>query len=453
MHCKIKLFSVFILSSVLVASVAASNEEIQRMIQQGSFEKALVLAEEQLSVNPDEIQTLFLKGLILARMDRLKESEAVFIGLTEKHPELPEPYNNLAVVYAASGDYDKAEEALRQAINTHPSYATAHENLGDIYAKMASQAYNNALKLDSDNQETREKLSMISDLISVPEAVAVAQSVPKTAPTSVKKEIKSEPTLAKFEPEPTNLLEPPFDRDAARKDAESRMQEEKKQLEEIYSKNTEEIKKLQEMKARAEAQIKKAREQLEKQASESRRELDEARNLKDSVKEERKKLEKEAEQQRAKQAELEKNVKAKAKALLNEEKRKLADKIAQNNEELEQAQKEKAVAEVITAVNSWANAWSAKDVDNYIKSYSAKFVPPNKLTLSKWQEQRRLRLTKPSFIKVILNNVKVEILSQDLALVRFVQIYQSDNYKDQVNKQLLLNNVDGDWLISKEESS
>jgi tetratricopeptide (TPR) repeat protein len=232
MHCKIKLFSVFILSSVLVASVAASNEEIQRMIQQGSFEKALVLAEEQLSVNPDEIQTLFLKGLILARMDRLKESEAVFIGLTEKHPELPEPYNNLAVVYAASGDYDKAEEALRQAINTHPSYATAHENLGDIYAKMASQAYNNALKLDSDNQETREKLSMISDLISVPEAVAVAQSVPKTAPTSVKKEIRSEPTLAKFEPEPTNLLEPPFDRDAARKDAESRMQEEKKQLEE-----------------------------------------------------------------------------------------------------------------------------------------------------------------------------------------------------------------------------
>jgi len=326
MHCKIKLFSVFILSSVLVASVAASNEEIQRMIQQGSFEKALVLAEEQLSVNPDEIQTLFLKGLILARMDRLKESEAVFIGLTEKHPELPEPYNNLAVVYAASGDYDKAEEALRQAINTHPSYATAHENLGDIYAKMASQAYNNALKLDSDNQETREKLSMISDLISVPEAVAVAQSVPKTAPTSVKKEIKSEPTLARFEPEPTNLLEPPFDRDAARK-------------------------------------------------------------------------------------------------------------------------------EVITAVNSWANAWSAKDVDNYIKSYSAKFVPPNKLTRSKWQEQRRLRLTKPSFIKVILNNVKVEILSQDLALVRFVQIYQSDNYKDQVNKQLLLNNVDGDWLISKEESS
>lgn len=175
MHIKIKLFSIIILSSVLATSVSASNEEIQRLIQQGSFEKALVLAEDQLSRNPDEIQTLFLKGLILARMDRLKESAIVFISLTEQHPELPEPYNNLAVVYAAMGDYDKAEEALRQAINTHPSYATAHENLGDIYAKMASQAYNNALKLDSNNKETKEKLSMISDLISAPEPVAVAQ--------------------------------------------------------------------------------------------------------------------------------------------------------------------------------------------------------------------------------------------------------------------------------------
>jgi len=310
------------------------------LIQQGSFEKALVLAEEQLAENPDEIQTLFLKGLILARMDRLKESEAVFIGLTEKHPELPEPYNNLAVVYAASGDYDKAEEALRMAINTHPSYATAHENLGDIYAKMASQAYNNALKLDSTNQETKEKLSMISDLISAPQPVAVAQKAevmkpvpeslaqnePKPAATIAKTKIESAPTLAKFKPEPTTILEPPFDKETAGK-------------------------------------------------------------------------------------------------------------------------------EVKSAVNSWANAWSAKDVDNYVNSYSAKFVPPNKLSRSKWQEQRRVRLSKPRYIKVILDEVRIEILNQDLALVRFVQTYQSDNYKDQVNKQLLLNKVDGVWLISREESS
>jgi len=151
-----------------------------------------------------------------------------------------------------------------------------------------------------------------------------------------------------------------------KKDAESRMQEEKEKLEEIYSKNTEEMKKLQEMKARAEEQIRKAKEQLEKQASESRRELDEARSLKDSVKAEKKKIEEEAKQQRAKQAELEKSVKAKAKALLNEERRKLADKIAQNNEELEQAQKEKAVAEA-------GRVAAKEEAEKIIEEYKAQF--------------------------------------------------------------------------------
>jgi len=151
-----------------------------------------------------------------------------------------------------------------------------------------------------------------------------------------------------------------------KKEAESRMQEEKEKLEEIYSKNTEEMKKLQEMKARAEEQIKKAKEQLEKQASESRRELDEAKSLKDSVKAEKKKIEKEAEQQRIKQAELEKNVKAKAKALLNEERRKLADKIAQNNEELEQAQKEKEIAEA-------GRVAAKQEADKIIEEYKAQF--------------------------------------------------------------------------------
>ena len=152
----------------------------------------------------------------------------------------------------------------------------------------------------------------------------------------------------------------------SKKDAAFRMEEEKEKLKEVYTRNTEEMKKLQEMKARAEAQIKKAREQLEKQASESRRELDEARSLKDSVKEAKKKIEEEAEQQRIKHAELEKNVKAKAKALLNDERRKLAEKIAQNNEELEQAQKEKAVAEA-------GRVAAKEEAEKIIEEYKAQF--------------------------------------------------------------------------------
>src|SRR2546425_9737176 len=76
---------------------------------------------------------------------------SIFTKLTQDYPELPEPYNNLAVIYASQGQYEKARAALEQSIRTHPSYATAYENLGDVYAKLASQAYDKALQLDSSN--------------------------------------------------------------------------------------------------------------------------------------------------------------------------------------------------------------------------------------------------------------------------------------------------------------
>jgi tetratricopeptide (TPR) repeat protein len=48
---------------------------------------------------------------------------AVFSKLTEDYPELPEPYNNLAVLYAQQKQYDKARTALEMAIRIHPGYA------------------------------------------------------------------------------------------------------------------------------------------------------------------------------------------------------------------------------------------------------------------------------------------------------------------------------------------
>jgi hypothetical protein len=72
------------------------------------------------------------------------------------------------------------------AIRTHPSYATAHENLGDIYAKMASQAYDKALQLDRGNQAAQSKLNLIKDLFSQgsrPQTkVAAAKVEPAPAP-------------------------------------------------------------------------------------------------------------------------------------------------------------------------------------------------------------------------------------------------------------------------------
>lgn len=170
------------LTLVSAPSRADETDEVSKLIQQGALDKALARTDAYLANRPKDPQMRFLKGLILAERNKTNDAIAIFSKLTEDYPELPEPYNNLAVLYAGRGEYDKAREALEMAIRTHPSYATAHENLGDIYAKMASQSYDKALQLDNRNQTAQTKLSLVRNLIAgkpLPEsAPVVAQNTP-----------------------------------------------------------------------------------------------------------------------------------------------------------------------------------------------------------------------------------------------------------------------------------
>ena len=157
----------FTLSFALAAAAVSADElqDINRMMRQGQLPQSLERVDKYLAGKPRDAQGRFLKGLILTEMNRAGDAIQVFQKLSEDYPELPEPYNNLAVLYASQGQYEKARAALESSIRTHPSYATAHENLGDIYAKLASQAYDKALQLDSSNTGAKTKLSMIGELI------------------------------------------------------------------------------------------------------------------------------------------------------------------------------------------------------------------------------------------------------------------------------------------------
>jgi len=150
------------------AAPADDLKDAQRLYGQGKLAPAMEKVDAFLKVQPRDPQGRFLKGLVLTEQKRVPEAIQVFTGLTEDFPELPEPYNNLAVLYASQGNYDKAKSALELAIHTHPSYATAHENLGDIYAQLASRAYDRALSLDKNNTTAQVKLSMVKDLFSPP---------------------------------------------------------------------------------------------------------------------------------------------------------------------------------------------------------------------------------------------------------------------------------------------
>jgi tetratricopeptide (TPR) repeat protein len=147
-----------------LAAPADDLKEAQKLYGQGKLAPSLEKVDAFLKAQPRDPQGRFLKGLVLTEQKRVPEAIQVFTGLTEDFPELPEPYNNLAVLYASQGNYDKAKSALELAIHTHPSYATAHENLGDIYAQLASRAYDRALQLDKTNSTAQTKLALVKEL-------------------------------------------------------------------------------------------------------------------------------------------------------------------------------------------------------------------------------------------------------------------------------------------------
>jgi tetratricopeptide (TPR) repeat protein len=198
------------LSLALLSSPSFADEasDVSKLLKAGQTVEAMKKVDAALALRPKDAQMRFMKGLILTEQNKQPEAIAVFSKLTDDYPELPEPYNNLAVLYASSGQYDKARIALEMAIRTNPTYGTAHENIGDVYAKLASQAYDKALQLDSANSGAKLKLTLVKNLIgnttgganpkkslpitSAPEVdtKSLQVAVKKIEPESVKAELK-----------------------------------------------------------------------------------------------------------------------------------------------------------------------------------------------------------------------------------------------------------------------
>jgi len=158
--------------------------DVGKLAKAGKVVEALSKANEYLAKHPADPQMRFMKGVLLTEQNKSEEAIAVFTKLTEDYKDLPEPYNNLAVLYAASGQYDKARIALEKAIRTNPSYMTAYENLGDVYGKMASQAYDKALALGANNTPAKSRLTLLRSFSSTTGVKASVPELPPAAPAS-----------------------------------------------------------------------------------------------------------------------------------------------------------------------------------------------------------------------------------------------------------------------------
>jgi tetratricopeptide (TPR) repeat protein len=339
-----RIFSALLTAgAIFFASPAVADElqEINKLVKQGQNTAALERLNGYLNSHPKDAQARFLKGLILTEQNKPSDAIAVFTALTQDYPELPEPYNNLAVLYASQQQYEKARIALEMAIRTHPSYATAHENLGDIYAKMASLSYDKALQIDKGNTSAQTKLSMIRDLFS-PAAGA------KAPPT------KTEPAKQASAPAPVALPAPP--------------------------------------KPVAPAVSAPLPQPVAKVAA--------------------------AEPLPVKEHKESKPIQGDQNAVLE-------------------------------SVNSWAQAWSKKDVKAYIASYTRDFKAPGG-NRADWEKSRKERISHQKSIQVAIVAPKVTI-DGERAIVNFKQIYRSDSLKTSTHKTLVMVKTGNKWLIQEEQ--
>lgn len=167
--------------AVPLSARADDYADVSKLAGARQFSEALAKADQYLASKARDPQMRFIKGVILTEMGRSTDAMNIFQQLIEDYPELPEPYNNLAVLYAAQKQFDKARASLEMAIRNNPAYATAHENLGDIYIQLASQSYNKALQLDANKTGIAPKLAMIRSLLEADRKAAPAAASPKPA--------------------------------------------------------------------------------------------------------------------------------------------------------------------------------------------------------------------------------------------------------------------------------
>ncbi|NGZ07007.1 MAG: tetratricopeptide repeat protein [Magnetococcales bacterium] len=379
---------------------ADTLDEIYGMADRKEFDGALKRLNVYLAQHPQDAQGRFLKGLILTETRQREQAIAVFQQLSKDFPELPEPYNNLAVLYAEQGHFDKAQEALTQAIKAHPNYATAHENLGDIHAKMASQAYAKALKLVPGNMVLANKVTKVKTLFTEGGNEPAGSKATQTAAATTAAPAPLPKSTAKVESQrPAPVAAP----EAASKPASTAVTPTPEPPQ-----------------PKAEPEPVKNGEPAPAAPAPATA-VEQPAPAVENVKTEEKSVEKPTEPER-----------------------KPADKAA-----LPSAT---AISEVKQTVIDWAAGWSAKNLEQYLGSYSARFQPTtrNFKTRDAWEKNRRDVIAKADAIHIQVAELQVAMLNENRAQATFIQIYTAKNYRDRVKKTLSLEREGQNWKIVRE---
>ena len=153
----------FEISEAQRKAYAQGIADARALLAQKKYDDAIAKLDQLARERPREPQARFLKAVALADQDKVDDAIAVYRGMTADFPEMPEPHNNLAVLYSRKGELSLARDELMIALETAPDYGIARENLGDVYAALAAEQYDKAVTLDKRNRTAPAKLKLVRE--------------------------------------------------------------------------------------------------------------------------------------------------------------------------------------------------------------------------------------------------------------------------------------------------
>jgi len=156
----------------------------QKAVNEKRYSDAIAAFDKVLASNPRNAQARFQRAWAMAKLGRDDDAIQAFAEMAQDFPELPEPHNNLALLYAKRGDLKRAEAELLLAIDAKPDYAIAYSNLGDVYRRLAEQAYGNAVRRNPGDGRAAASLRQLqgSQNADAPAATPETRKTPASAP-------------------------------------------------------------------------------------------------------------------------------------------------------------------------------------------------------------------------------------------------------------------------------
>lgn len=364
----------------------------------GNYQGAFDQVNSYLSSNPKDPNAWLIYGVSLMNQNKLTEAADIFGKLIQLYPDAPEPYNNLAAVYARQGNNEKAVETLLQAFETHPSYSQVQKNLKSVYAALATQAYNRALDLDDSKSPARAKLAIL-DQVYQPQPLPLTGAAATAVQTGAATPVAEQPTAAVQPAEAPELV-------AAAAPAELVI-EERDVSEGIVPDYQGEQEDEQHVVKNSDAQT-----------------LDSTDTPATEV--------------------------AQAPAETAPDTQAVPQSEPAQAEPPVQGLDDATRTAIEQLINGWASAWSEQDVMAYLNFYTYGYSPSTGVSHHQWRQGRNKRLTKPDFIKVTVSDISLAEMDDGRIRTVFRQEYQSNSYQDVVYKTLIFSQQQDGWKIAAE---